>query len=106
MAGYLLHWTSDLRTFLSPSSPLSPSPLPSPPPPKIGTSHGKLGNFGSELTKSTSPARIGTSYGRIRDFGFELTKNSTTQNWNFIWKIVQKIGVWRLLLYPPPTDVI
>ena len=44
-------------------------------PPRIGTSHGKPGDFGSEMTKNT-PSRIGTSHGRLRDFDFEFTNNT------------------------------
>ena len=44
----------------------------------IGTSHGGIRNFGSEFTKTPPPPpRIGTSHGGLGDFGSELTKNTS-----------------------------
>ena len=59
----------DFRTLVL-SLPRIPSSL------RIGTCHGGLKDFGSELTKNTPPSRIGTSHGRLRNFGSELTKNT------------------------------
>ena len=54
--------------------------------------------------------QIGTFHGGLRDFGSELTQNTPSLKWNFSWRtFVSRNGVWRLLLYPPrissPFDV-
>ena len=46
------------------------------PSPRIGTSHGRLRDCGSELTKNTPSPRIGTSHGGLGDFGSEFSKNT------------------------------
>ena len=45
-------------------------------PKRIGTSHGGLRHFGSELTKNTPTPRIETSHGGLMYFSSELTKNT------------------------------
>ena len=47
-----------------------------PNPHRIGTYHGGLWDFGSELMKN-NPHRIGNSHGGPRDFSSELTKNNS-----------------------------
>ena len=53
--------------------------------------------------------RIGTSHGRLRDFGSELNKNTPppphqthTQNWNFLWRTLV-LSLPRIR--PPPPEL-
>ena len=113
---------------------INPPPLP-PPPTQIGTSHGGLKDFSSELPKNTpSPIQIWTSHRGLRDFNAELPKNAPThptqigtshrglrdlssklpkntpffpptQNWNFSWGALTGTGVWRLITVSPADTV-
>ena len=59
--------------------------LTTPPPPRIGTSHGGLGDFGSELTKNTPVPSFGASHrGFVMDWCMETTPVSPEDTVSFI----------------------
>ena len=77
-----------------------------PPPPRIGTSHGGLMDFSSELTRNTPSPELeplmedlGTQNNTIQLTVLSLPRISP-QNWNFSWRTVQGTGEWRLAVSP------